>query len=141
VGRLTTARVLVDTGAWLASFSRRDQHHEAAAATFRSLRRDRTRLVVTDLVLAELHLHLVHRLGPVRAVEYLDAVTSDPLVDEVFADRGLRDAAVTDWMRRFSDQPFTLTDAVSFAVMRAEGVTTAFTFDRHVTVAGFRTLP
>lgn len=133
--------MLVDTGAWLAVFHPRDQFHAPAAAELRRLRSERARLVVTDLILAELHLHLVRGLGPRRAAEYLETMTADPLVEEVFTDRDIQSAAIADWLRRFSDQPFTLTDAVSFATMRARRIAAAFTFDHHFTVAGFARLP
>lgn len=133
--------MLVDTGAWLAAFHTRDQYHFAAAAALRRLRADRTRLVVTNLILAELHLHLVHGLGPARAADHLDALKTDPLLEEVFADESVQAAALGDWIRRFDDQPFTLTDAASFAVMRARRIPAAFTFDRNFTVAGFGILP
>ena len=97
--------------------------------------------MVTDLIVAELHLHLVHGLGPVRAAEHLVTLTSDPLVEEVFTDRALQTAALDEWIHRFADQPFTLADAVSFAVMREGKVSEAFTFDRHFTVAGFDIAP
>jgi predicted nucleic acid-binding protein len=138
---VTGRRVLVDTGAWLAALHRRDQYHEAAAETLRGLRHDRARFVVTDLILAELHLHLLHGLGPGRAVRHLDTIKTDALVEEVFADPALQEAALTDWIRSFDDQPFTFTDAVSFAVMRASRVSTAFTFDHHFAVAGFDMIP
>lgn len=135
------ARVLVDTGAWLAVFHRRDQYHEAAAGFFRHLRDRRAELVVTDLLLAETHLHLVRAVGPARAAQQIEALKSDPLVTEVFADEELQAAAFRDWIRRFADQDFTFADAVSFAVMRARRIRTAFSFDRHFAVAGFRTAP
>lgn len=133
--------MLVDTGAWLAVVHRRDQYHTAAAAALRRLREERRRLVITNLILAELHLHLVHAMGPIRAAQHVQTILADPLIEEVFADRSLQAAAFTDWIQRFSDQPFTFTDAVSFAVMRSRGITAAFTFDRHFAVAGFRPLP
>lgn len=81
---VTERSVLVDTGAWLAAFSRRDQYHAEAAAELRRLRRERVRLVVSDLILAELHLHLVHGLGAARAADHLAALKADPLIGEVF---------------------------------------------------------
>ncbi|MBI4501508.1 MAG: type II toxin-antitoxin system VapC family toxin [Gemmatimonadetes bacterium] len=134
-------RLLVDTGAWLAIFHPRDQFHQPASAYLRQLRAEHVPLLVTDLILAELHLHLVRGLGPQRAMGHLDALKSDPLVEEVFVDHELEASAVTDWLRKYDDQPFTLTDAVSFAVMRARRVSGAFTFDRHFSVAGFATVP
>lgn len=133
--------VLADTGAWLAFFHRGDQYHEAAASQFRSLRERRAELMVTDLILAELHLHLLRGFGPVVAREYLKAVKSDPLVLEVFTDAALQRAAVSDWLERFEDQPFSFTDAVSFAVMTDRGITTAFTFDEHFDIARFQRVP
>lgn len=67
---------------------------------------------------------------------------NDPLIEEVFADRDLQDSALADWIRRFADQAFTFTDAVSFALIRTLGIRSAFTFDSHFfSVAGFRMLP
>lgn len=133
--------VLADTGAWLAAFHSRDQYHRVAAGELRRLRERGTRLIVTDLILAELHLHLLHGLGPARAADHLSTLKSDPLIEEVYTDVALQESAMTRWIRRFADQTFSFTDAVSFAVMRSRGMTFAFTFDRHFTVAGFRALP
>jgi predicted nucleic acid-binding protein len=140
-GRSRDRAVLVDTGAWLAAFHGRDQYHDAAAGELRRLRTERVQLLVTDLILAELHLHLVHGLGPRRAAGHLGTLKSDPLIEEAFADRELQDAAMSDWIRRYADHPFTFTDAASFALMKARGIRTAFTFDRHFRIAGFRTIP
>lgn len=131
----------MDTGAWIAGFHRRDRYHAEAAAHFRLLRERRTELLVTDLILAEVHVHLVRGFGPRVAAEHLAAVKSDPLVTEVFADPDLQAAALDEWIDRYRDQPFTFTDAVSFAVMRARRMREAFSFDRHFEAAGFRRLP
>lgn len=48
--------------------------------------------------------------------------------------------AVARWLVRFPDQRFSLTDAVSFEVMRRERVTHAFAFDKHFETAGFKLL-
>lgn len=133
--------VLVDTGAWLAFFHRRDQHHDDAVPTFQSLREARRELVVTDLILAELHLHLLRGFGPTVAREYLRTIKSDPLVAEYYADADLQRAAFSDWLQRYADQTFSFTDAVSFAVMEAQGISTAFAFDEHFRIAGFKVVP
>lgn len=134
-------RILADTGAWLAYFHRRDQYHAAAVPAFRSFRERREQLLVTDLILAELHLHLLRGFGPTVAREYLGAIKSDPLVTEIYTDARLQSAAISDWLERFEDQGFCFTDAVSFAVMAANGIRAAFTFDQHFRIAGFETVP
>jgi predicted nucleic acid-binding protein len=45
--------------------------------------------------------------------------------------------AALAWLSRFSDQPITYTDAVSFAVMRARDCQYAISFDHDFAVAGF----
>jgi uncharacterized protein len=137
---VTGRPVLVDTGAWLAAFHRRDEYHALAAQRLRALRAERVRLVVTDLILAELHLHLLHGFGPHAAAAHVLALVDDPGIEQVFCDRDLERAALAAWIHRFPDQAFSLTDAVSFAVMRARGIGAAFTFDRHFRVAGFETV-
>ncbi len=46
-----------------------------------------------------------------------------------------------DILRRYDDQTFSYTDAVSFAVMEHLGILEAFAFDHHVSVAGFTRRP
>jgi hypothetical protein len=48
--------------------------------------------------------------------------------------------AVLGWLNRFPDQRFSLSEAVSFEVMRRERLTSAFACDRHFEVAGFELL-
>jgi len=130
-------QVLVDTGAWLAVFHRRDQYHAVAAARLRRLRAERTPLVVTDLIVTELHLHLLYGFGPAAAAAHVRTLVDDPGIEQAFCDRALQDAALDDWIQRYADQEFSLTDAVSFALMRARGIARALTFDQHFRVAGF----
>lgn len=138
---MSSDAVFVDTSAWLAALMRRDQYHARAVSAFEELRRRRSELLVTELVVAELHVHVLRAVGPQAAAELLETVKSNPVVREVFVDADLQRAALKDWLERFSDQAFTLTDAVSFAVMEARRIRTAFTFDRHFAVAGFRVVP
>lgn len=49
----------------------------------------------------------------------------------------LEDAAITDWLMRHADQPFSMVDAVSFAIMAERGTRAALTLDRHFAVAGY----
>jgi predicted nucleic acid-binding protein len=46
-----------------------------------------------------------------------------------------------DWLERYGDQLFTLTDAVGFAVMAERGIREALTLDRHFASAGFVMVP
>lgn len=132
--------VLVDTSALLALGAPRDQHHARAVAIARSLFAAGGRLIGTTFVLAEFHGLALHRQGIEAAREGLRRLNEDPGYDWRSVSPDLvRDATAT-WLVRFSDQAFSLTDAVSFEVMRREKIGTAFAFDRHFVTAGFELL-
>jgi predicted nucleic acid-binding protein len=134
------SRSAVDTGALLAIANPRDQYHEVAVATARRYVKRGGRWVGTVLVLAELHGHLLRWRGAAVARQVVAAVRRDPAYDWRPVDLDLVDAATSEWLERFSDQQFSLTDAVTFALMRRERIRTAFAFDRDFRTAGFTLL-
>jgi predicted nucleic acid-binding protein len=133
-------RAAIDTGALLALANPRDQYHEAARKVARDFVARGGRFVGTTLVLAELHGHLVRRLSPVDAADLLRLTRADRVYDWRDVGTEMVDAALNDWIGRFRDQRFSLTDAVTFELMKRERLTDAFAFDDHFRVAGFRLL-
>jgi len=118
----------------------RDQRHAAAVAIGRRFLSERGRWVGTTLVLAELHTHLLRARGPGLARKHVKELLEDSTYQWVDAPRQLVHDAIEAWLDRFSDQRFSLTDAVSFEVMRREKIEAAFAFDRHFVTAGFELL-
>jgi len=134
--------IFLDTAGWFAAINHKDPGHQRAADSYTQwLAHERRRLVTTNLIVAEMHVLLARRLGVAAGVAFLDGVYADPLHEVVFADRDLEREAVDRWLRPFADQTFSLTDAVSFEVMRRRRLRQAFTFDQHFRVAGFETVP
>ena len=129
-------RVFVDSGGWFAFFSRRDRHHQEADAFFREAAAQRTRLVTTVVVLAEVHRLLLFRAGIRPAAAALARIEANPLVALEFIN-GVHHRAARSWLERLADQPITYADAVSFAVMDAVPCRVALAFDHHFEVAGF----
>jgi predicted nucleic acid-binding protein len=130
--------VFVDTGAWLALADRSDGHHKEAVKILRDLN-ERCRLLTTNLVVAESYVLILRTLSHEAAIAFLDSIEGSPRTRKVFSDESLEAAAVTI-LRKFRDQDFSYTDAVSFALMKRDSVTRAFTFDSHFLTAGFRPL-
>ena len=104
------------------------------------LRAGKRQLVTTGLVATECHSLLLHRLGATAALEFLDSLLARPHQRIVWPDADLVLDARDHWLRRLPDHAITLTDAVSFEVMRQERIREAFTFDEDFRQAGFLVL-
>lgn len=129
-------KLLVDSGAWIALRSRRDQHHAAADRAFRAAIEQHIPLVTTNLIVAEAHRLALFRAGYEPALRALQAIDASAAVSVHFATSGDHRAA-REWLERLAPRPVTYTDAVSFAVMAATKCTHVLGFDDDFAVAGF----
>jgi predicted nucleic acid-binding protein len=134
------AEIFVDTSAWYPALTRSHPDHTAVARVLRDRVRAGTRMVTTNLIVAETHALLLRRVGRDQALAFVAGVGNAPNL-VVTSTRDLERAAQLDWLESFDDQAFSLTDAVSFAVMAERGITEALTLDRHFRTAGYRTVP
>jgi predicted nucleic acid-binding protein len=130
------ARLFVDSGAWIALRSRRDQHHAEAERGFRAAVNQGIPLVTTDLVIAEIHRLTLFRAGidaAYRTLERIDASPSVTICHATVADH----QAARQWLERLAPRPITYTDAISFAVMQRTACSHYFGFDDDFAAAGF----
>ena len=128
--------LFVDTSAWFPLAVRSHPDHLELANTLRAHVTTGTRVVTTNLVVAESHALLLRRVGIPAARAFVRRVRQPPNVIVESTER-LETLAVDEWLERFADQDSSLTDAVSFAVMRERGIGEALTLDHHFMVAGF----
>jgi predicted nucleic acid-binding protein len=128
--------LFVDSSAWIALRSQRDQHHAEADRLFRDALGRRIPLLTTSLVIAETHRLTLFRAGVQPARRFLELVDESPSVTIHFPSLGDHTAA-RGWLERLGSRPVTYTDAVSFAVMQATGFGHALTFDQDFVAAGF----
>src|SRR3989442_14993170 len=134
--RAAPARLFVDSGAWIALRSRRDQYHAEAELLFREALSRRIPLITTNLVIAEVHRLTLFRAGLQPALRALERVDASPSVTIHFA-TAAEHAVARRWLERMAPRPITYTDAVSFAAMETLRCTAALTFDQDFLVAGF----
>jgi predicted nucleic acid-binding protein len=111
-----TARLFVDSGAWIALRSRRDQHHAEADRLFREALARRVPLLTTDLIIAETPRLTLFRIGIQPALHALDLLDASESVTIRFP-AAQEHSAARRWLERLAPRPITYTDAVSFAVM------------------------
>ena len=134
------AELFVDTSAWYALALPRDPAHARLARTLRECVSQGVRIVTTNLIVSETHALLLRRVGRGPAEAFARVVRASPNL-VVSSTPQLEAAALDEWIGRFGDQDFSLTDAVSFAVMAERGIREALTQDRHFATAGLVVAP
>jgi predicted nucleic acid-binding protein len=118
--------VLWDSSAILALLDADDADHARAVAAARGIASERRPSFITNYVEAETHALLLRKLGRGIAREWLLA-GGLPVVSVLPAE----EQRAREILARHTDKDWTLCDAISFAVLDARRVRTAFTFDRH----------
>jgi uncharacterized protein len=132
-------RLFVDTGYVIARFNRRDQYHEKAKQFSPAIAESRE-LWTTDAVLLEIAAafsHPQHRSIAIGIWDEFHGASGHCLVREA---AGERLEQSVELFRMRSDKSWSLTDCLSFVVMREEQLLDALTPDHHFAQAGFRAL-
>ncbi len=127
----TKTEAYLDTSAFIAFLDRSDTYHPLFARLFS----DPPALATTPLVIAEGHGWFLKRYDSYRAAEFLAFIeVLEPLqiLDCGFADL----ASATEIIRRFSDQPLTLADALGLQVMDQRRNAVCWSTDHHLGLTG-----
>ena len=132
------AELFVDTAGWVAHFDVAQPQHADASTLIGVCLAEGHQLVSSSYVLVELIALLtsrrqIPRSALIATVEVLRAWSHLTLVH---VDVGL-DAAGWSLLRSRPDKRWSLTDCVSFEIMRRRGIREALTTDHHFEQAGF----
>ena len=121
-------RVFIDASFWIALRDLREPWHERARNATRQLLMDRTQLVFTSLVFAEVHAHFTRsprtRLQVMHDAQENRAMKWEPVSPS-------EELEAMDLLRQHNDKQYSFCDAVSFVVMRRLGLQRAASFDKH----------
>lgn len=133
------SKVFVDTAAWLALVNRDDDLHSQAIQIRKELQAEKCALVTTEFIFLE----VADALATVRfrrtTVAYIQRLRELanlsvlPISEDLYS-QGWR------LYRQRLDKDWGLTDCISFITMHQEGISVAFTSDRHFKQAGFKRL-
>jgi predicted nucleic acid-binding protein len=134
------AEIFVDTSGWYEAVAETGIRADRVRRLLGERVRGATRAVTTNLVVAETHALLLRRVNGAVALAFVKQVGRAPNI-VVHATPEIEANAQSDWLEAFDDQDFSLTDAVSFAVMKERGIRVAVTLDQHFATAGFTSLP
>jgi len=132
--------VFLDTSGLYEVGDRRAPRHHLVSAQLQALFVHAGGLVTTEAVLAEIHALVLRRIGPDPALAMVERITTSPRIAIVPLDAALRQAAV-ELLRSRPGRAYSLTDAISFALMRDRGITHAFTLDADFGAEGFTVVP
>lgn len=128
-------RVFIDTSAYFALADDDDANFHRAQAVLTRLAIQRSPLFTTTFVVAETHALLLTRLNQRIATKFLQGLegSSTTVAHPTLADLKQAQAIVY----KYSDKDFSLTDAISFAMMERLSISYALSFDRHFVQYGF----
>ena len=129
--------VFADTSGWASFFINTDPYHEKAFELMMLWQQQKRRVVTTNYVLSELvALFTRSRVRRVKALDYINGICSDTLVEVIHVDPPL-DKKAWRLLKNRLDKEWSLVDAVSFLVMENRGMTEALTADHHFEQAHF----
>jgi predicted nucleic acid-binding protein len=120
--------VFADAGYWIALRDREDVFHPIAIGTARRLVSERSRIVTTPFVFAEVYARFC-RMRNIRQQVVRD-MWENPVVQIEQGTLADQQNALT-LARRHADKSFSFADALSFIVMERLNVATAISFDGH----------
>jgi len=132
--------VFLDTGYVLALELRNDQNHRAASRHWRKMKKRLPPLVTTSYVVAEVVTYFNSRGYHAKAVEVGNRLLKSPSTRCIQVDEGLFTEG-WEYFQQHQDKEYSLTDCLSFVVMKRLGITTALAFDQHFVQAGFQKVP
>lgn len=128
--------VFADTFYFLALLDSREERHSQAVEVSRD---SECRIVTTEWILAEFGDAYCHPTDRADFVSLYRSLQNHPRVTIIPADTRLFQRGVNFFEQR-PDKGWSLTDCLSFVVMRDEGITQALTGDKHFEQAGFTAL-
>lgn len=130
--------VFVDTNAWIALNSKRDQLHDQAVEINKKLLQTGYRYLTTNFVLDEVYTGLLMKVGHFAAVDFGEKIRGARTVQITHITETLEEEAWKLFKQHF-DKQYSFTDCTSFIVMQQLKLTEAFTNDHHFAQMGFVT--
>ena len=134
--------IFVDSGAWIALFNARDQHHSDARVIYSELRQQQTKILTTDYVIDESITRLRYDAGYPAANRFLLTIeraegTNDFVVARI---DGSAFEQAKRLFRQYSSEWLSFTDCTSFVVCQNYRISAAFAFDQHFPIMGITLL-
>ena len=132
--------IFLDTGYIIALEASDDQNHEASLQHWSLFVKNLPPVVTTSYVFDETVTFFNNRGHHQKSVEIGTNLLKSPSIKFIHVDQALFQEGWT-YFKKHSDKTYSLTDCISFVLMKHLGIKRALTFDGHFMQAGFKTLP
>jgi uncharacterized protein len=132
--------IFVDTGFIIALESVTDQNHEKASQQWNELLKDLPVMITTTYVIDEIVTFFNSRSQHAKAVEIGNRLMNSRSVHVIHIDKEMFDKG-WQYFQQHADKTYSMTDCISFVVMKEQGIESTLSFDKHFTQAGFKVLP
>ncbi len=129
-------RHFFDSSAFIGQTCRDDQYHKQARKISKRLKKEHSIGVTTDYVLSETLTFLALRVGHYAAIKFYDSLKKAANLIIVYTNKKDFERAM-EIFQQYQDKDFSFVDCMSFAIMKQQNLTQAFTFDQHFAQAGF----
>ena len=126
--------VFADTSGLFALLVRNDYMHVRAKTIFQSFAENNTPLLTSSYVLVETTALLQRRVGMDAVMEFQYKIL--PLLDIIWADEQWHEKAINRLIL-LNQRKVSLVDCLSFVIMDAKEINTAFSFNNHFEKNGF----
>ncbi len=126
--------VFADTSGLFAYLVKNDFMYVRARNIFQSFAESDTRLLTSSYVLLETTALLQRRVGMAAVLDFKNKIM--PLLDVVWVDADWHEKALNR-LFTFNRKKISLVDCLSFVIMEAREIETAFSFDEHFKENGF----
>jgi predicted nucleic acid-binding protein len=132
--------IFIDTGAFLARYLRKDQHHRSAVTVWEELGSKRENCVTSNFVLDETFTLLGRRAGYGFAVQRAKNIYASQAFT-ICRPNKEDEIKALQYFGKYADQHVSFTDCISFVLMKREKIKRVFSFDRHFELVGFHVIP
>lgn len=128
--------LFLDAGYVIALEAADDQHHTTAIQGWHKLTQALPPLITTSYVFDEIVTFFNSRGRHDKAVEIGNRLLESAKIEVIQVNEDLFYAG-WQFLQKHNDKNYSLTDCISFVVMKQHGVKSALTFDGHFVQAGF----
>lgn len=136
-------RIFTDTSYWFSLAVRADGNHARTLALTLELQANGALLYLSELIVAETHRLILHKLGIQAGRKFLERLILQvekgfvhvlPVTWEIVVQ-------AEDILTKYADQDLTLADATSGVLIRRHGLDAIASYDRHFEMMGLKRVP